>query len=198
MPQQHHDGCQRIREHPSTSTLGQAGRRWGLESGTYRLSDPNYINLVAEDLLRASRLHLLVESQFQVETLFRDILLVLEKHPSKPGFYQVAAELLNVVGIGDSGVKLGLLNVPALMRNSMHTNGIHHGYQGRDTVEVIDGIEFRFEHGKRVQCGGWHHVAIALTESISLVDEILSAPRVAGLDRIPDECAVQRSAEECQ
>ena len=163
-----------------------------------RLSDPNYINLVAEDLLRASRLHLLVESQFQVETLFRDILLALEKHPSKPGFYHVATELLKVVGIADSDVKLRLLNVPALMRNSMHANGIHHGYQGRDTMEVIDGIEFRFEHSKRVQCGSWHHIAAALTGSINLVDEILSAPRVAGLDRIPDEYAVQRSAEECQ
>ncbi len=159
------------------------------------LTRPDYINLVAEDLLRASRLHLLVEFQFQVETLFRDIMLVLEQHPGKTGFYNLASELLQIIEIGDGDAKLRLLNVPALMRNSMHTNGIHHGHRSEDTVEVIDGIEFRFDHGKRVQCGSWYHIAAALTGSINVIDDILSAPRLAGLGHIPDEYAVQRSAE---
>jgi hypothetical protein len=34
------------------------------------LSQPEYINFVAEDMLRSSRLFLLLESQFQIETLF--------------------------------------------------------------------------------------------------------------------------------
>ena len=160
------------------------------------LSDPSYIHLVAEDLLRASRLHLLVEYQFQVETLFRDILLALGKDPGNVGFYKLVKELLREIEIGDPDDKRGLLNVPALMRNSMHANGIHHGYKGLNTEEVIDGVEFRFEHGKRVQCGSWYHIDVALTASINVVDEILGTSSVVDLGCIPDEYAVQRSAEE--
>lgn len=50
------------------------------------LAKPEYINPVAEDLLRSSRLFLLIESQFQIETLFRNILLALAKPAGQQGF----------------------------------------------------------------------------------------------------------------
>ena len=118
-----------------------------------RLTKPEYINAVAEDLLRSSRLFLLVESQFQVEALFRNALIALGRTTIKIGYYNVANDLLGAVGLPNSDAKLHVLNVPALMRNSMHSNGIHQGWRGTDTIEVIRGLEFRFEHGKPVHCG---------------------------------------------
>lgn len=155
------------------------------------LAKPEYINPVAEDLLRSSRLFLLTESQFQIETLFRNILLALAKPAGKQGFYNVAKDVLAAAGVADPATKLRILNVPALMRNSMHANGIHYGWKGSDTIEVIKGVEFRFEHGKRVQCGSWYHIVTALSASFEVVYEILGSAAVSALGVIPDAYAKQ-------
>ncbi|HEV2055589.1 MAG TPA: hypothetical protein VGV06_10515 [Methylomirabilota bacterium] len=159
------------------------------------LSKPEYVNLVAEDLLRSTRLFLVLESQFQIETLFRNILTALGKPATKQGFYVVAKELLNASGIPDPEARLGALNVGALLRNSMHSNGIHHGYQGASTVEIIDGVEFRFDHGQRVQCGSWFHIVAALRASLGIVDELLATSVIKGLAVIRDEYAAQRATD---
>ena len=160
------------------------------------LSKPEYIAFVAEDLLRASRLWLIVESQFQIETAFRNILAALGKVASTQGFYNLAKDILTVTGIADAARKRKLLNVAALMRNSMHANGIHHGWKNLDTIENIAGVEFRFEHGKRVQCGSWFHIVTALTASLEVLDEILSASAVREIVSIPDTYAVQKADEQ--
>lgn len=158
------------------------------------LAKPEYINPVAEDLLRSSRLHLLVEYQFQIEALFGAIARAIGVHATTKGFYNVATALASQLPLTDPASMVQLLNVPALMRNSMHTNGIHHGYKGADTTVAIDGVEFRFEHGKRVQCGSWYHIAVALTASMGVVRGILEAPKISALASIPDEYASQVAA----
>jgi len=160
------------------------------------LSKPEYVNFVAEDLLRSTRLFLLLESQFQIETLFRNILIALGQPAGKQGFYNVAQQLLSVSGVGGAETKLRILNVGALLRNSMHSNGIHHGYKGASTLETIDGVEFRFDHGGRVQCGSWFHIVTAIRASLKIVDEILSASGVKAVALIPDEYATQRASDE--
>jgi hypothetical protein len=155
------------------------------------LARPEYINLVAEDLLRSSRLFLLVESQFQIETLFRNVLLALGRPASKQGFYNVADDVLAAAGVAQPAVKLRVLNVPALMRNSMHANGVHHGWKGSDTIESIKGVEFRFEHGRRVQCGSWYHIVTALSAGFEIVDEVLGSGPILALKIIPDVYAAQ-------
>jgi hypothetical protein len=78
------------------------------------LARPEYINLVAEDLLRSSRLFLLLESQFQIETLFRNILLALGRRADKRGYYNVAKDVIATAGLADRDLKLRVPNVPAL------------------------------------------------------------------------------------
>lgn len=155
------------------------------------LAKPEYINPVAEDLLRASRHFLLLESQFQTETLFRNILLSLGQPADKQGYYNVSRDVLSAAGLSDLDRKLRVLNVPALMRNSMHSNGIHHGWKASDTIEVINGVEFRFEHGKRVQCGGWYHIVTALVASFDVVDELLGSKPIKQIAEIPDRYSKQ-------
>jgi hypothetical protein len=178
----------------ATSTLRLlAWARQGGEGGLIHalgLAKPEYIIPASEDLLRSSRLFLLIESQFQVEALFRNILLTLTK-PVERGFYNVAKDVLAAAGVADPATKLRILNVPALMRNSMHANGIHHGWKGADTITLIRGVEYRFEHGKRVQCGSWYHIVTALSVSFEIVDEILISAPVSALKMIPDKYAEQ-------
>jgi hypothetical protein len=158
------------------------------------LAKPEYINPVAEDLLRSSRLFLLIESQFQIETLFRNILLAAGRLADKQGFYNISKDVLAFAVLPDEAAKLRVLNVTALMRNSMHSNGVHHGWKGTGTLETIDGIEFRFEHGKRVQCGSWYHIVTALTASIEIVNKVLSAGPVASIAEIPDRYSQQKAS----
>lgn len=158
------------------------------------LAKPEYINFVAEDLLRSARLFLLLESQFQIEALFRNILVALGQPSARQGFYNVAADVLRAGGLPDVEGKVRILNVGALLRNCMHSNGIHHGYKGGNTVETINGAEFRFEHGKRVQCGSWFHIITALTSSFNVVDEVLISAPVKGLAAVPDSYTEQVAA----
>ncbi len=158
------------------------------------LTKPEYINLVAEDLLRSSRLFLLIESQFQLESLFRCILLALGKAADRRGFHNIAKDVLAASGVPSAAEKLRILNVPALMRNSMHANGMHRGFRGMDTVQVIDGVEFRFEDGKRVQCGSWYHVVIGLSASFDILEEILEASPVKALEFVRDAYAEEAAA----
>jgi hypothetical protein len=182
----------------ATATLRLLG--WAKQGGNdlliqaLGLSKPEYINPVAEDLLRANRLFLLLESQFQIETAFRNILAALGKPTSKQGFYNVVQAILAGTGIPDAQTKARILNVAAMMRNSMHSNGIHHGWNGTNTVEIIQGLEFRFEHGKRVQCGSWHHITTALSASFDIVGEMFASGSVMALQYIPDIYAEQKAA----
>ena len=159
---------------------------------------PEFLKLVIEDLLRAARLFLLVESQFQIEAAFRTILVALGKPVEQQGFYNLAKAVLTEACVDDSPTKLRVLNVPALMRNSMHSNGIHHGYKGASTVEVVSGIEFRFEDGKRVSSAGWFHIVTALTAAIDVVDMVFTSPAVAAFNELPDDYSQQRAAADAQ
>jgi hypothetical protein len=159
------------------------------------LERPEYITPVAEDLLRANRLFLLIEGQFQIETLFRNILTALGNSGSKQGFFNVATDVVKATKIPDPEQKVRTLNVAALMRNSMHANGIHYGWRGSDTVETLGDVEFRFEHGKRVQCGSWLHIVTALTASMAVVDEVLTSKALRAVGAIPDVYAVQKATE---
>lgn len=78
------------------------------------LARPEYINLVVEDLLRSSRLFLLLESQFQIKALSRNILLALGRSADKREYYNVAKDVIATAGLADRDLKLRVLNVPAL------------------------------------------------------------------------------------
>jgi hypothetical protein len=157
------------------------------------LAKPEYITPVSKDHLRSSRLFLLLESQFQIETLFRNILLALGKPANKQGFYTVCKDLLAAVGSTNPTTKLGVLNVAALMRNSMHSNGMHHGRDGANTITTINGVEFRFEHNQPVSCGSWYHIVVALMASFEIIEEVLKSQSVSSLKEIPDAYAEEVS-----
>ncbi|MCH7479130.1 MAG: hypothetical protein IIA14_13655, partial [SAR324 cluster bacterium] len=70
------------------------------------------------------------------------------------------------------------LKVLALIRNSLHHNGIHRG----DLAHfAIVGVDFDFAKGKKVPCAGWQHVAHAIGSVIVAINEILTSPEINGL-----------------
>jgi hypothetical protein len=158
-----------------------------------RLANPGHAEMHSNDLLRCGRLYLIIEVQFQIETLFRNILNALGRNAPK-GFHAVAREVLSASGVVNQVRKLELLNVPAFMRNSMHANGVHYGFQGGSTSLTIDGWQFDFVHGQKVACGSWVHVVTALNFSIKVVEEILTSATISSIGLIEDEYSRQKRA----
>ena len=88
----------------------------------------------------------------------------------------------------DSEEKIKFLYLPAQLRNSLHSNGIHHGYKGECTTIEIGGFTFELIDGQKVSCAGWGHIVLALNASLEILEEILSSPKIETLkDPIRDQ-----------
>jgi hypothetical protein len=133
----------------------------------------------SEILEKMQRLGFLVMFQFQVENLLANLLRETQGKSKAKGFFKIAEEIVS--SLPNPQRKLELLNTPALIRNSLHTNGIHHGYNSQSSKVTIDGHTCKFDHLQKVNCAGWGDIALACNESISVVEEILNAPAVRAL-----------------
>jgi len=130
---------------------------------------------------KMTRLGFLVIYQFQIENMLRNIARELELPELGQGFYSVARAMADLLPV-ESARKLELLYLPAMIRNSLHANGIHHGYRGSSTSIVLDGLSFDFRHMGKVSCAGWGHLSTALSAASDIVAEILRTPAVQALD----------------
>lgn len=146
---------------------------------------PNNVRRAANILNTTARLSLVVLSQFQVENCLRRVSEILAIDVQSRAFHSIAAAVLQNLELP---VKLlDQLNVPALIRNSLHANGIHHGYQGGDTVAEIDGVTFEFLDGAPVDCANWQHIGHALENSIVILGLVFQCQPIRNLqDPITD------------
>lgn len=137
---------------------------------------------VAADMLdNTSRQMLLTLLQFKVETLFRNVLVGLGVTDPPQGYYRLTEKLLDSITAADKTRTRAVLQVPALIRNSLHSNGYHHGFQGSSTSIELDGERFDFIDGQQVECAGWKHIILAFMAVLTIVEEILLTPEVQGL-----------------
>ena len=59
--------------------------------------------------------------------------------------------------------RIDTLNVAARIRNSLHSNGIHHKqHVAEQSLVVLKGVAYEFKDGQKVECAGWEHIAHAL------------------------------------
>ncbi len=134
----------------------------------------------AGDILhKVSKLSLALLGQFQVENCLRILVRELRIQTSQQGFYLTAKSLVNHLHLQSE--YLDIFNTVAMIRNSLHSNGIHHGYCGADTVVTIGGVIFEFLHEQRVQCATVEHIAHALEASVEGLQKVFTNPTVAAL-----------------
>lgn len=136
----------------------------------------------AEDWEKFQRLGLVTLAQFRLEymlgTLVRALGLTIK---GPPGFHNYARALVDGVGLSPADDKVKLLMLPAYLRNSLHSGGIH---TGKDFVDPLGRPRFEMKHGKLLHCVGWLHILDALDSSLSVVEELLSSRRV--FENVPD------------
>ncbi len=166
-------------------TSDQFEKLVGLTTGTSHAA--------ARALAKMTRLGFITLFVFPIENLFKNLLRGLGKEPPK-GYYDIACAALESVSVNDPDSKLGILNTPALIRNSLHANGIHYGYKDSSTSINIGGVVFDFAHGRPVRCAGWGHIVHALDAVLAVAMEIISTPEIKALkDPIQDQYASEQA-----
>ena len=140
------------------------------------------INL--DNICRASSVTLF---QFKVETCFKNLLVGLGMTDPPQGYYNIIQELLARLSIGEKDHVKEVLEIPALIRNSLHSNGFHYGYGGLSRHIEVDGQMYDFVQGGQVNCAGWRHIIHSIMGTLFAIEKILDTPEIKALpDPIED------------
>lgn len=151
--------------------------------------NPKSVQLMGNSIHKTSKLSLILLGQFQIENCIVNIGYALSIKSKSQGFYNKADGLLTHLGLDKS--RLDILNTGAQIRNSLHSNGIHHGYKGADFHSNLKGVQYDFVDGQKVSCASFPHIAHALECSVEIIDEIYSTPLLkAYTSLIPDAYAM--------
>jgi len=151
---------------------------------------------IAGDLLnKSSRLGFVVLAQFQIENAFRNIARELHLPPAGNGFYRAASGVLGTLAIPIS--RMEILNTPARIRNSLHSNGIHHRqHSAEPSRSTIDGVAYDFIDGMPVTCASWEHIAHSLKSSVGVLEEVFLSPAVVAMaDPMMDQYAWEQETK---
>ena len=150
------------------------------------LGVPNIKDLlsVLEDLNQNAKASFVTMVQFALENCVDRILHSLATG-EKGGYFSANSKaLIDLAGLSRPDQKHQLLLVPAWIRNSLHAGGIHR--KSTRTI-VVDGEEYRFEKGQRVECASWSHLFHVVGHALDVYGEILLSDSVAGLRRVDPE-----------
>ena len=95
------------------------------------------------------------------------------------GFYPLTKSLLAFLSL--PGTLVDELNVAAFIRNSIHGNGIHSGFKGRDTFTTLNNVTYEFLHQQPVSCATVEHIAHALESSVNILATIFDTQQISVL-----------------
>lgn len=153
------------------------------------------LNTVLDNLEIHTRHSCLLHFQFQIENLFRNLLKALAKD-SKYGFYNISSKLLESITIEERIQKRDELQIPALIRNSLHSNGTHFG---PNKNFFLEGISFVFENGRIINCASWSHIYLSFKNVINIIEQILFSHEIAGIKTaIKDNFAWENAGVKCE
>ena len=125
-----------------------------------------------------------VQFQFQIETLFKNILKSLgEQVPS--GYWKITKQLFTTLSIKNSNYWQDVLNILAFIRNSQHANGTHLAYKKTDTTTIVDGVTYHFKNGDIIRCATWDHIAHAWINLLPTLIDVYYNNCVKIIKKIP-------------
>ena len=134
------------------------------------------------DLNDNSKASFITMAQFALENCIERVLDALPSEKSQGTFSRSSKRLISITQLPNQSTKHEILLVPAWIRNTLHAAGIH-GHASRTVM--IDGEPYQFEKGKRVSCTSWSHVFHAFRNGLEIYEELLLAPAVKSIGRIP-------------
>jgi hypothetical protein len=126
------------------------------------------------------RLSSIVMFQFQIETLFKNIITELDDQKLPYEYNKIVKRLLEKLKL-DTKERRDILNILAYIRNCFHSNGIH----TKSTITIsIDNELFEFIQNKPFTRGDYGDICFILDKIITVLNEILTSDKVKKLDSI--------------
>ncbi len=136
---------------------------------------------VLGDLNKNAKLSFVTMCQFSLENCVYGILASLSGRSNSARFSEESRRLIRLAGLDRPADKHQLILVPAWIRNTLHSGGIHR--RSSKTV-VVDGEPYRFVKGERLECGTWSHLFHAVLHALDVYAEILASSPVASIRRV--------------
>ena len=127
------------------------------------------------------RLSSIVMFQFQIEALFKNILIKLDEQESPYDYTNIVKKLLKKLEL-DTKERRDTLNILAYIRNCFHSNGIH---TKKSITVIIDDEKFEFIQNKPFSRGDYGDLCFVLNKIVTVVNEILNSDDVKHLETIP-------------
>ncbi|MBK8424804.1 MAG: hypothetical protein IPL27_01960 [Lewinellaceae bacterium] len=139
---------------------------------------------VMEDMFLMTKMSIVPLFQFQIENMLRNILLHLDPEASVVSYYKICEKLIHSITINDKEELITCLQIPAKIRNSLHSNGIYKRMSPKEpeiAKYYLEGVEFKFENGKGINCAGSGHIYLSFDKTLDIVDGILDSPEVSSI-----------------
>ena len=115
---------------------------------------------------------------FQFEMIFKGLLEEMNIEPESDDYYFTVKSLIDEIYSGEEEKtkKRRILMAMAQVRNSLHRGGKH---TSKYEFEIeLEGIQFKFETGKRINQTNWGHLFIISNAMLAVLIEILSSQTV--------------------
>ena len=138
---------------------------------------------MSQDVLRGwdkiSKLSFVLLCQFQIENCVSTLNKSLSLK-SRGGFYNEAEALILFLSLPKRCLKM--LNVPALIRNTLHNNGIHNSSNQQKFCIIIRSVNYSFSPGRHISCATWEHIAHVLENSVVVLERIFNHKKIKALN----------------
>lgn len=145
------------------------------------------VEIAGAILRETGKLSFLLLSQFQIENGLRNVCIELTATTPRK-FFNVAKTVIDRLALPLD--RMNPLLVSADLRNSLHSNGIHHNPTRSIT---LGSVTYDFTLNQPVRCSDWEHIAHALEHSVGVLSEIFLHADVVGInDPIMDHYAWER------
>ncbi len=146
--------------------------------GLHRLED---LKSCLSDLDENAKVSFITMTQFALENCIERVLDAIPGEKAQGSFSKSSLRLLEVTGVADHQTRHDILMVPAWIRNTLHSAGVH---DRTSRTIVIDKEAYTFEKGKVLSCASWSHLMHCLSSALDIYEQILCSSVVASIPRI--------------
>lgn len=116
---------------------------------------------------------------FQVEDFIKNLLKALNE-PLKGKYYEFTKQFLKTISkFSEQSWKV--LVAPSQLRNSLHNNGFAYD----DFFISLEGKDYRFTKGQRIDCGGWDALFIFFNNLVDILIDGIESEKLKAIKFIP-------------
>jgi hypothetical protein len=145
------------------------------------LQQPKDLKSCLGDLNKNAKVSFVTMTQFALENCIERVLDAIPGEKAQGIFSKSSLRLLEVTKVVEPQTKHEILMVPARIRNTLHSAGIHS--RASRTI-VIDGESYKFEKGKRLSCASWSHLMHCLLNVLDIYEKMLCSSVVTSISEI--------------